>query len=175
MSSPENYLRQSRGEYGVDWKYIEEGNTLPGRLGGEARIEVLNMQVYSEVNNQCWHIQRSCCSEIYWQYALDVNDGSFLGTQNKNIQTIYDMYMNAPHPEQNLWIVNRSEEVDADWATANTDIMSYVRKARANFCNGVIDPANDADWNAYIKGLEALGYTDLWIAVAQESWDNSKK
>ena len=65
--------------------------------------------------------------------------------------------------------------MDADWATANTDIMSYVRKARANFCNGVIDPANDADWNAYIKGLEALGYTDLWIAVAQESWDNSKK
>ncbi|MBQ3071659.1 MAG: extracellular solute-binding protein, partial [Oscillospiraceae bacterium] len=53
MCSPEAYLRQRWGEYGVDWVYSEGGKT--GNRGGEAKIKVLNPSVYAEQNAQCWH------------------------------------------------------------------------------------------------------------------------
>ena len=59
------------------------------------------------------------------------------------------------------------------YTEANANISSYVKQARANFCNGITDPNNDADWNKYLQDLEGLGYYENWIGVAQESYDRS--
>ena len=70
-----------------------------------------------------------------------------------------------------LYLVERTPENDEAYSDANSDITSYYKTARANFCNGIWDPSSDADWHNYVSELEGLGYRDTWIAVAQESWD----
>ena len=175
IASSESYIRQRWGECGVDWQYVAEDNTLPGMLGGEARIEVINPKAYSEINNQTWHNNNLLASEGYWQYALDLEDGSWGSQVYKNLNTIVQYYEEGKQPEQVIYAVHLTEENEADFLDVDASIVDYYRTSRANFCNGVWDPSDDAQWQSYIDGLAAMGYYDVWIAAAQESWDNSKK
>ena len=171
MSSSEAYLRQRWGEKGVDWDYVDESNTLPGFLGGEARITVMNPYVFHDINNQNWHLQRSICSEGYWQYTQDLGDGSWKSQLCLQLQDVVDAYENGKQPEQQMFVVNRTEENDEIWTEANTNITTYYQTARAEFCTGLRNPSSDADWDAYLKDLENLGYYTDWIGPAQLSWD----
>ena len=174
ISSPASYLRQRWGEEGVDWKYVDESNTLPGMLGGEARIEVMNPSTYSEVNNANWHNNSLLASEAYWQYAIDLEDGSWKAQLYKNLQTIVENYNNTKQPAETLAIVNCTEDNEEAYTDANAEITSYFKTARAEFCTGVRNPSDDADWNSYLADLESLGYNDVWIAAAQTSYELSK-
>ena len=174
ISSGESYLRHRWGEFGVDWTYIDENNTLPGMLGGEARINVINPKAYSEVNSQTWHNNSLLASEGYWQYSIDLENGSWGSQVYKNLQTIVKYYEEGKQPEQAIYAVRCTAENQDDFLDADASIVDYYRTSRANFCNGIWDPSDDAQWDSYIKGLDALGYYDIWIAAAQESWDMNK-
>ena len=174
LSSGEGYLRQRWGEKGVDWDYADENEPLPGFLGGKARIVVHNPLVFAEINNQTWHMQRSVCSEGYWQYAQDLSDGSWKSQMCLQLQAIKASYDAGKHPAQQIYNVNRTEENDEAWTEANSNIASYYKQARAEFCTGVRDPKSDADWQAYLKDLDDLRYHEDWIGPAQTSWDMDK-
>ena len=174
LSSGEGYLRQRWGEKGVDWDYADENEPLPGFLGGKARIVVHNPLVFAEVNNQTWHMQRSVCSEGYWQYAQDLSDGSWKSQMCLQLQAIKANYDAGKHPAQQIYNVNRTEENDEAWTEANSNIASYYKQARAEFCTGVRDPKSDADWQTYLNDLDNLRYHEDWIGPAQTSWDMDK-
>ena len=172
MSSPEAYLRGRWGVPGRDWNYVDESNTLPGCLGGEARIEVINPNVLNEVNNTVWH-SGGCgiASEGYWQYTLDTSDDSWKTKLYLGLQEQIALNNAGKNAEQVMPIVERTAETDEAYTEANANLTSYVKQARANFCNGITDPTNDADWNRYLEDLEGLGYYTDWIGIAQESWN----
>ena len=175
MSSPEAYLRNRWGVPGRDWDYVAEDNTLPGCLGGEAQMVIYNPQLLTEVNNVMWHGGGSgIASEGYWQYTLDPNDGSWKSALYTNLQKQIELNNAGKYPTDLLPVIERTEENDEAYSEANANITTYYKQARANFCNGVIDPSNDNDWNTYVSDLEGLGYYENWIAVAQESWDRSQ-
>ena len=175
FNTPECYLRSRWGVPGRDWRYLEEPVEGSGMLGGTARIEVINDQVYSEVNNINWHNNGlGMSSEKYWQKLVDHNDGSWTAEMYGDLQQIIKNYDEGKQPEQNLYVVERSEEDDEAYSDANADIQTYYATALAEFCNGIRNPSDDADWNKYLSDLDGLGYHDIWLAVAQKSWDNEQ-
>ena len=174
MASGDSYLRQYYGEHGVDWEFVPEGENLPGHSGGDAKVIVLKPAVFQSVNAQNWHSQHSMCSEGYWQYAQDLSDGSWKSQMCLQLQAIKANYDAGKHPAQQIYNVNRTEENDEAWTEANSNIASYYKQARAEFCTGVRDPKSDADWQAYLKDLDNLRYHEDWIGPAQTSWDMDK-
>lgn len=174
LSSSEGYLRNRWGVPGVDWNYVDETNTLPGCLGGEARIEVINPNVLNEVNNTLWHGGGiGITSENYWQYTMDPADGSWKSTLYLGLQKQIENNISGKQPEHLLPLVECTEENNEAYTEANANITSYYKQARAEFCTGVRDPEDDSQWQSYLNDLESLGYYEDWIGTAQESWDRS--
>ena len=54
-----------------------------------------------------------------------------------------------------MWCAD--EELLAEYSELNTTIGEYVRSSYASFILGKTDIDNDADWQAYLDGLESLG------------------
>ena len=50
------------------------------------------------------------------------------------------------------------------------ELVDYIKDRRAQFCTGVLDPKNDAQWQEYLDGLQALHY-DEWLSIAQAAYD----
>jgi len=173
MCSEESYLRQRWGVKGEDWNYVTNSQ-LGGHLGGEAKIEIYNLDAYTSINNKCWHVLQSICSEQYWQYALDTTDGSWKGTQYQKLQEQIDNYAAAGIPDDVIYTQARTEAEEEIFQEHNSDLNSFTASARANFCTGVADPSNDDDWNQYIEDLYGMGYQESWIDVAQACYDRSK-
>lgn len=55
----------------------------------------------------------------------------------------------------------------------NTDLRDYTRNALAEFTTGVRDPNDDAQWQAYIKEIKALGYEE-YVSIVQARYDSLK-
>lgn len=174
LSSTEGYLRGRWGVQGVDWDYIDEGNTLPGNRGGEARFVRLGEDIFTEANSKNWHLQVSHISRDYWQFATDLSDGSWASTQQAKAIQIRDAYEAAGLPEQVFYEMCRNAEEDALFNEHHSDLDTFVKKARAEFCNGIRNPESDADWQQYLDELESLHYYDAWVGVAQASWDRQQ-
>ena len=175
MSCGESYLRQYYGEYGVDWEFVPEGETLPGHSGGEAKVIVLKPAVFQSVNAQNWHAQYSMCSEGYWQRYQPAHDGTYLGNIYGDLQIQYQNCVNRGQPEQVFYVMARNDEEDEIFNEYNTDLGSFIEQSRAKFCTGEMDPSNDAQWDQYISDLYGLHYKEAWVDVAQAVWDREYK
>ena len=173
LCSSESYLRGRWGVQGVNWDYASEDNTLPGALGGEARIELLTDDVFSSVNNQCWHLQQSVCASEYWQYALDTSTEDWKAVQYRKLQEQMANYEAAGMPGEYIMTQQRNDEEEEIFQEHNSDLNTYVAKARANFCTGITNPENDADWESYLNDLYAMGYQESWVGVAQSCYDRA--
>ena len=167
--SPEAYLRQRYGEFGVDWTWAEPGKT--GHRGGEAKIRLLNPLVYSEHNAQCWHVVGTVASELDWQYEVDDSDPNNWDTVRvRKLNQLYENSMNAPTPDEVFDFAIYSLSDYEERSEFASDITNYVFNSRSEFCTGVRNPENDADWQTYLDGLRALRY-DRWIDLAQIGYD----
>ena len=166
MCSPESYLRQRWGEYGVDWVYSEGGKT--GNRGGEAKIKVLNPLIFSSNDNHCWHYDKgTVVDEGYWQYEVDFTDTDNWETRHVNkCNEVYSYTMDAPQPKELFRFAIYSQSDYEERSEFAKELTSYIRNRRAEFCTGVLDPNSDADWQNYLDGLDALKY-DRWIELAQ--------
>ena len=168
------YLTARWGMRGRDWDYLEEETEGTGMLGGTSRIVVMDHEAHAGVNNVNWHSNTGGIrSEKYWQYELDANDGAWSTEMYLDLQQIVEYYENGKQPEQKLFFVEVNEEDDEAYSEADTNIKEYLKTAFAEFCNGIRNPSDDADWNKYLSDLENFGYHDTWIRVAQQTWDMS--
>ena len=165
MCSQESYLRQRWGEEGVDWVYAEPGKT--GNRGGEAKIKVLNPNVFTDQNAQCWHMVASVADEMYWQYEVDLSDPNAWNTQYVNkLNEMYDIETNAAQPEEIFDFAIYSQADYEERSEFARDLTDYIVARRSAFCTGEADPNSDADWQEYLTGLDSLQY-DRWIELAQ--------
>ncbi len=170
MCSPEIYLRQRWGEYGVDWVYSEGGKT--GHRGGEAKIKLLNPLAYSEQNNHSWHYDNcTVVNDAYWEYEVDLTDPDNWDTIHvRKCNEIYNYTMETPSPKESFDFAIYSLAEYEERSEFASDLTSYIRDRRAAFCTNVLDPNSDADWQEYLNGLDALRY-DRWIELAQIGYD----
>ena len=175
MASSDSYLRQYYGEYGVDWDYVPEGETMPGHSGGDAKVIVYNDSVFQSVNAQNWHMQYTMASEGFWQRYQPAYDGSYGGKIYGDLQTHYQHCLDRGQPEQFFSVMARNDEEDEIFNEYNADLNSFVSQARAKFCTGELDPSNDAHWEQYLNDLYSLHYKEAWVDVAQGVWDREYK
>lgn len=110
----------------------------------------------------------------YWQFALDLNDGSWTSTQYLKAQQQMANYDAAGLPEQVFYTMMRTDEEEAIFNDYNADLVDFVKKSRAEFCNGLMDPADDAQWQKYLDSLYGLHYQEAWFDLAQASWDRQQ-
>ena len=169
--SQDSYLRQRWGEFGVDWDYSD--GTKPGNLGGTAKLKLIHPTVFTEQNNKCWHTSMSIASEKYYEYEVDYSDLTDWDT-NRAMKLLknYQNALDAGQPEEVFTTVNYTVEESEQRDEIRPDIIEYIKTSRTQFCNGILDPTNDSDWETYVNNLHGLG-TEQWIALEQSAYNRS--
>ncbi len=76
-------------------------------------------------------------------------------------------------PEEQLLVFLRTPEEDELFHEYNLDLTSVVNTAMSEFCLGIRDPYNDADWQAYLDALDKLHF-ERWAELGQASYDRQK-
>ncbi|MBQ7565925.1 MAG: extracellular solute-binding protein [Oscillospiraceae bacterium] len=173
MSGPENWRHMRWGVEGRDWEWVDPELGLPGNLGGVARVRALvdsDPQTYP--NSITWtgvYAGISCSAAT--QGVIDMSDPENYRTARSIHDTsIIRYYEEAGQPDE-LYYYDIFTPEESDWNIEHApDIKDYIKTSRAEFCNGIRDPENDADWEQYVNDLHALG-TEQWIANAQASYD----
>lgn len=84
----------------------------------------------------------------------------------------YQNALDAGQPEEVFTTVNYTVEESEQRDEIRPDIIEYIKTSRTQFCNGILDPANDSDWETYVNNLHGLG-TEQWIALEQSAYDRS--
>ena len=172
MCSEESYLRQRWGEFGVDWDYSD--GSVMGNVGEPAKIKLYNSTAFSSQNSSCWHIVSSVASEWYYSYEADLEDETNWDSQRAaKLLKNYENYTAAKQPEEVFHYAEYSLDEQDTRNEITPDLFAYFKTSRAEFCTGVKDPENDADWQTYVDGCKSLRY-DEWIGCAQSAYDEGR-
>ena len=173
MSSPEGSLWARWGEKGVNWDYSD--GSVTGNLGGPAKIKLIGDPVFGSQNSQNWHSVWSANSERYWEYESNIgNLEDWDSCRATKLLQNYKYYEAAGHPDKIFTFVNYTQEENERRTDINSELLSYIKDRRAQFCTGVLDPRNDQQWKEYLDGLTALHY-DEWLILAQAAYDRLQK
>ena len=77
-------------------------------------------------------------------------------------------------PDKVFTFVNYTVEDNELRSEIVGELTSYISDRRAQFCSGALDPRDDAQWQEYLDGLEALSYSK-WVEMAQAAYDRLPK
>ncbi|MBR3641389.1 MAG: extracellular solute-binding protein [Oscillibacter sp.] len=174
MSSDEAFLFMRYGVEGRDWEYAEEG--MLDVFGNQAVINVIDSSVFSSQNNVNWHILDTTIADYttHGMYSPPVEATSFTARYNAwKDQYIKEMFADETKDELMFNVVYPGS-VTEELNELATPIRDYVSEARALFVTGTKDPNNDADWNAYLNDLTALGL-DRYLQITQDAYDAMNK
>ena len=83
-------------------------------------------------------------------------------------------YIDAGQPEKVFTNVAYTLEENERLAEIQKELTDFIKDRRAQFCTGVLDPRDDAQWQAYLDNLKALRY-DEWVEIAQTAYDRMQK
>lgn len=171
MCSEESSYRQRYGNFGTDWTWADEGTM--STVGLEAEIKVINSGAFTTLGNTCIGI---VCATM-------LNNCENEATQIPDDASEWDIYKYNMMTEQHQYYYEQAEKVnpkyDSPVLTFTQDerdtyndtisnVKSWIQQYKLGFIMGTdgIDPSNDADWNAYLKGLEDNGIA-AWREVYQ--------
>ncbi len=175
MSSTESWLMFRWGERGVDWDWIEntefkdmaKGN---GAYGGDAVYVTYSSGM---TGNTYWPVSNNFTDERAVQVFIHPENTSFTQDQQKKSVANVLLQESVGAPEEEFLLFVRTPEEDELFQEYNSELGTYITKAKAEFAMGRRDPNNDAEWEAYLKDLDALEY-DRWAELAQLSYDRQK-
>ena len=154
------------GEENVDWRRFdpEKDTDLVTAIPGFNPFLVELQMQWGTMSNKLW--QNQCFFVTYdpctWIAALDPT----AETQPANYYFGQNYVLNAKYGPDASELTNANsflyteEEVDK-WTDARTALSSYVKESKSRFLLGQIDPADDAQWKAYLDELATLGYKDI--------------
>ena len=177
MTKGESYIRQRWGEHGVDWIWIEESEYAGkgegrGMYGGDADF----VRIGESSRTNCrWFLQWGLSSEDQWQFYIDPESDVHFMKQYVRMADNLKIHEEMGNPEEMFYYWTRTPEQDEIFQEYNTDLNTYVDRAKAEFCVGARDPYNDDEWAAYLKDLENLHIQEVWVDLAQEDYDERKE
>ena len=167
MCSQDSFLRMRYGVEGVDWEYCEEG--MYSSTGGPACINVIDSAVFSSQNNKNWHYVAATVMPAIMSESSWIDDGTWASVQTRLNAACYQSYMNGQRPEETIQkLVYNADEL-AVVSNIQSQVNSYIFESRALFISGVMDPNDDAQWEAYLANMKAQGM-DKWLTAAQSAY-----
>lgn len=165
-------MRSRYGEYGINWTDADEGAKSDMGLDATFKLisdplgvqgaqrwakmgPVLNIMAeaetaqVSEEMSEWARLKSALHAEAYQ---------NFLAAEEKN------------NPETIVTGLTYTEEENDKWAVTRANVGDRYAKAQTEFCTGVLNPNNDADWNKYLQELKDLGIDDF-RNLAQTAYD----
>lgn len=178
MSSEEGSYRQRYGEKGVDWDDADPNTT--SFTGAVAEIKVLNQQIFGGANAQTWNDIMAAIglANENERTQFDPNSTAWndlkLKMMGETYKANWDRYEEqGGRPKNVVMPLVYTTEEDDEVSVWRNNTNNWYKTNRANFIKGVGDlnnPADDAQWQAYIDGFKTNNYYD-WLEVAQDVYD----
>ena len=162
LYNPIQSVQNNWGTYGDDkqdniFEYDEENNMLKHLdLNGAAPHEVRQK---SEVGGPL-----AILNEYYGKVTTMPDDAAW---RLEQINTLVPyMYSENIYPS----VFFSKEELDK-LSTIQTDLFDYINRMRAEW---IVNGKADKDWDAYLKELDRLGYSQ-WLEIKQAGYDRTAK
>ena len=176
FATEEGTLRTRYGVPEVDWTIGTDAIT--GRKG----VHILNTNAYSGQTDSTWGgaaciIAKYDMENIYTSIIADAENMTWADSRNTTNRTHGAQYVavaNQNNPDELIYDLVYSPEEEDENGNIKTDLLSFIKEARAQFASGERDPYNDADWAAYVKSVEDIGAATL-TKNAQSAYDRSKQ
>ena len=165
ICTEEGFLRGRYGVPGRDWEFVEGAEPADER-GGRA-FKVLGDGVLSSQNNYTWHNNWGVNDYTYYR---QLNDDEWAQERGRRSSENYKNYYAIGQPEKTFVYGIYSRDEQETRTEIEKDLQDYIKDRRAQFCTGLMDPRNDAQWQEYLDGLKSLRY-DEWISLAQTAYD----
>ncbi len=157
ISSPEVIATVDIGSEGHMWKWNDEG-----------KIEQIGDQQDSAMlpHRGFWNTWVGVLDPEIFYDSYQIN--SFTDGGIRKLRW-YDTYLGKTVPTENNYVganldVDKTAAMNEYW----TDIENYRKETWTNWIT--TDADIDAEWDAYVSGIEALHLAD-WLALKQESYD----
>ena len=146
------------GEEGTGWEWQD----VPS-LGGDDRavVSLLDPTVRNAIWNPDFVGVRWTTEDTVLQ-QVDSNDELTLRVKYGKMYLQYAKFVNIPSI---VWCTDL--DLATEFSELDTLINDYITTSINEFVLGVRDIDSDADWQAYINTLEAMGY-ERYIEVAEE-------
>lgn len=172
MVSKESAYRQRYGVLGTDWDWADEGTK--SLTGEDAEIKVINQAAFSSLGNNTLHVVSStllCNGENEaTQLSDDLTewDAYKYELQGEQWKSFYAA-AEKNSPKYTYPIVTLTDDERDEISDITTNCKNWIQEYRTNFVSGAnnLNPSNDADWAAYLKGLEDCGLSQ-WLELYQE-------
>ena len=176
MASEEGSYRLRYGQKGVDW--VEADPDTVSYLNLPATLKIINEGAYTDMGNECWkaivatillNAENEAC-----QLSDDMND--WLQHKMGMMLDCYNYFYEAVerNPDNIVGVLDYSVEEDEYVNVSRSNTQGFINQCMASFCTGsgkeYNDPNNDAQWAAYLKGIEAQDIA-TWQEVAQDVYD----
>ncbi len=163
----ESVTRARHGEKGEYWEEVEEAQ--PSSVGTPSKIKVLNADVYT-AGNVTWgaYMPNIYTNENYLAIA-ETGAGRMA-----DVARIYgaqtELMLNWKKPEETVTGLAFTLKEQQDLEKMGGTILTTISEYFALYVTGEMDPADDADWNEYLKKMEKSGLNDQ-IKIYQTAYD----
>lgn len=168
FSNPETYAIMRYGQEGSDWERVD-GVSVAGH---PSFVKVINSSNYND-DNSCWGLNGPSIVTYDFNAAFDATGTDYETLWQVKLQGAADAQLSAGQPDEVLYEIPYNADESAEANELLAGIKAYIYEARAKFATGLMDPNNDADWNAYLAELENLGLSD-YVKIAQDAYDRNK-
>lgn len=141
------------GIEGRDWEWTEEYEGLDGK-----KPSIVIHSTLANAGNKdvpaCTGVPIYYTNELFLKTANEPNSVNRVLNEYRS-HLAYAPYAVKGNIPQVCWCSD--EDLLTEYSELNTNIGEYVRAGYASFILGNTDIDNDADWQAYLDGLEEIG------------------
>ena len=180
MADEEMSISMRRGEKGVDWEYVDEGEAIYNTLelvDGAYTKTIGTSNVWNEENNKIWH------SNIFNILPPALNGSglsSYDGGEITDPKTYLEYVLCYPsvgrrynmHPDEMPIKITYNEEETNQINDIKNSIQTYVNESIVRFVTGDLDI--EKDWDSYLAELESIGLAQ-YMEVSQVAYDRVYK
>ncbi|NAZ84150.1 ABC transporter substrate-binding protein [Kineococcus sp. R8] len=172
MYPAENHVRAEFGKEGIGWKKP---------VAGDVALDTNEEPLYNTIPapsgenppNDAWGSMAQYFSNAAFRGAqvqpTDIYEATGYERRLFDATKLYD----GKEPQEQVfpsWSVWIDPAEAGEFAELKTNIENYVSQNSAQFVTGQKDPSDDAQWTAYVEGLEALGLP-RYLELQQAGYD----
>ena len=161
----------------------EEGVTYDWEIDEVTGMKSVNYEAYYDEANyttpSMWHIQTVSIYEAFafnWGFVgtVDGLTDEELAEIPFNSKFWWDAQKLLRREEVDNYVISEvpviytGEQID-EMGTLKTDLTMFLATAKAEFMAGIRDPYSDADWNAFVNQVNAMGWKDTLQQIEQDA------
>ncbi len=169
-------MRSRYGEYGVNWTDCDPGSKSD--MGLDATYKLISDPLKTQ-GTQKWAKMGPVLNIMAEGETAQVADemSEWAKLKSKLHAQSYQNMLEAEakyNPEKTVDGLGYSQEENDRTSTLRSNVDNRAKKAQTEFLTGILDPNDDATWDAYLKELDELGI-DAWLEAAQAAYDRNYK